>query len=475
MAVKRFYATKDNTITNAYKQNLTTRATASNMGASDILEAFSIYGQATTSSSELSRILIQFSTSSISSSRYSGDIPASGSVNFYLRMFNCPHQHTTPSDFTLVVAPISGSWDEGVGLDMDEYKEKDSSNWRLRNANTIWSVKGGDFLTGSADLRHVQTQSFSTGLEDLSVEVTDQVEEWLNQNTGNYGFGVFMTSSLEEDTVSYYTKKFFGRDSEFFFKRPIIEARWDDSKKDNRGNFVISSSLLPPSDNLNNLYLYNIHRGVYKDIPYADNNRLVVSLYRDSLTDYSPTSFTASKVETGIYSASVYLNTTASIIYDVWTTGSIHPRDGARATQYHTGSITPEDHAATAYNPSDSYIINVTNLKKSYDSNEKARLRVYVRTKNWNPTIYSVASKEIQASMVDNLYYKISREADDLTVVDLGTGSVKYSRTSYDVSGNYFDLNMDLFESGYSYIIGFLAEENGNKKLVKNTFRFRVE
>ena len=36
MGIKRFYATKDNTITNAYANNLTTRGTGSNMGASDI-------------------------------------------------------------------------------------------------------------------------------------------------------------------------------------------------------------------------------------------------------------------------------------------------------------------------------------------------------------------------------------------------------------------------------------------------------
>ena len=44
--IKRFYATKDNTITNAFEENLTIRGTGSNMGASDVLEVFSIYGQA---------------------------------------------------------------------------------------------------------------------------------------------------------------------------------------------------------------------------------------------------------------------------------------------------------------------------------------------------------------------------------------------------------------------------------------------
>jgi len=234
--------------------------------------------------------------------------------------------------------------------------------------------------------------------------------------------------------------------------------------------------MLSAADNLNTLYLYNTYKGTYKDIPNLTGDKLIVSLYRGALTDSSPTSFTASKVETGIYSASVYLDTTASILYDVWSTGSVVPaNDGARATQYHTGSITPTSHAATTYNPSDSYVINITNLKKAYEADEKARFRVYVRNKNWSPTIYTVASTDIETSAVDNLYYRISREADNLTIVDFSTGSLKYSLTSYDTQGNYFDFDMSLLEAGYSYIISFLAEENGNKKQIKNTFRFRVE
>ena len=66
MAIKKYKATKDNTITNAFKLDLNTRATGSNMGASDILEVFSIYGQQTTSSAELSRVLLEFPISNIS-------------------------------------------------------------------------------------------------------------------------------------------------------------------------------------------------------------------------------------------------------------------------------------------------------------------------------------------------------------------------------------------------------------------------
>jgi len=55
--IRRFYATKDNTITNAFEENLTTRGTGSNMGASDVVEVFSIYGQESSTSSEFARTL----------------------------------------------------------------------------------------------------------------------------------------------------------------------------------------------------------------------------------------------------------------------------------------------------------------------------------------------------------------------------------------------------------------------------------
>jgi len=60
MSIKRYIAEKDTTITDAYKQNQTSRGTLSNMGASDTLEIFSIYGQITSSSYEKARALVQF-------------------------------------------------------------------------------------------------------------------------------------------------------------------------------------------------------------------------------------------------------------------------------------------------------------------------------------------------------------------------------------------------------------------------------
>ena len=138
MAIIRYTASANNTITNAFDESIISsqRATGSNMGKSDVLEVFSIYGQASSSiglSSEVSRTLIKFDTSKISSDRTATTIPGSGSVNFYLRMYNTPHATTLPEDYKLTVARITNDWEEGYGLDMDHYKDKTydgvGSNW----------------------------------------------------------------------------------------------------------------------------------------------------------------------------------------------------------------------------------------------------------------------------------------------------------------------------------------------------------
>ena len=129
MAIKRYFSNADTTITNAYKSNLKTRAVSGNLGQSDILEIFSIYGQESSNSSELSRILIKFPIDSIITDRQNGNIPVSGSINWFLKLYNAKHSQTLPKDFTVSISAISRSWDEGYGLDMEEYSDNGYANW----------------------------------------------------------------------------------------------------------------------------------------------------------------------------------------------------------------------------------------------------------------------------------------------------------------------------------------------------------
>lgn len=476
MSIKRYVANKDTTITNAFKDNLISRATDANMGASDILDIFSIYGQASSSSLESSRILLQFPVNDIVSDRNNKKIGVSGSTQFILKLSNAVHGNSTPNNFDLVVSAVSRSWTEGIGLDMESYTDSGFANWVSASTSDAWTNEGGDYVGEE------YKQYFDTGLEDLELDITSLVENWITGTITNNGLGVKLTGSAENSTTSYYVKKFFARGSEFFYKRPWIEARTADSFKDDRNNFIISSSLLD-TENLNTLVLYNRVKGKLKNIPsIGTGSGLSVSLYVGTsaptgvaqVLHNGQTKVSAGFYKTGIYTASLAINTTSSCLFDVWFSGST--AENSSSIIFATGSaITPIEYDASFDNQKPEYVINITNLKSSYKTNEQPRINLFVRDRDWSPNLYTISSKYVENIVVDDLFYKVIRLQDNLEVIPYGTGTIEYTKLSFDSEGNYFDLDMSLFEVGYSYGIKFGYKFGDNFNELKETFKFRVE
>jgi hypothetical protein len=506
--IRKYTASADNTIVNAFQPNLTRRGTGSNMGVADVMEVFSIYGRQTVSSSaadasqELSRILVKFPAAGISADRDASLIPASGSVRFYLKLYNAQTSKTVPRDYKLVVHKVSQAWEEGTGLDLDGYtdyvKGNIGSDWVQARKGTDWNLVGGDYLTGGSDPFFEQT--FDTGLEDLEIDVTSIVEGWVSSPATNYGIGVKLSSSYEAyyssstgdsadgsvlnntdgATTSYYTKRFFARGSQYWFKRPRIEARWDSTFRDQRNDFHYSSSVAPSADNLNTIYLYNYVRGKLVNIPRIGTDTLLVSLYSGSSDNSAPsgskvelydgnTNMTGGWVSTGVYSCSIgVVSSSITQLFDVWHDGT---------TEYFTGSIYPLLQTAEMTRKKPTYYINVTNLEERYLRHQTARLYLYVRNKNWSPTIYTVANSTVENVAIQSASYRVYRTMDGYQAIPYNTGSTLATSLSYDISGNYFDLNMDLLEPGYEYGLKFAFYNNelSSWKEQNETFRFRVE
>jgi len=515
MAIKRYWATKDNTITNAYETNLRTRATGSNMGASDILEVFKIYGQKTTGTGddahEITRVLIQFPATgsqvyaegrkSIKADRVAGVLPASGSVSFYLRLYNAPHSQTTPRNFQLIASPLEKDFDEGTGLDMDQYTDYNygnkGSDWVSSSLGVKWTLPGGDWDNGNSVS---VTASFDTGIEDLELDITALVEKWIAGTKNNNGVIVRLGNGQEfpQSQRSYYTKKFFGRTSQYFLKRPVIEARWNSSTGDDRGNFYYSSSLATESDNLNTLYFYNYVRGRLRSIPLDSNSdgvkeKILVSLYSGSsgvptgdkfklskggnVAAAADINATASEVSTGVYAVSVSMTGSAkslTTIYDVWQRQT---QAGTIITELFTGSIKPRKVDNQAWSKEPTYVTTISNLRKAYTRADTSRLRLYTREKDWCPTIYSKASNTIERSIIHSASYRVTRDIDGLEVIPFGTGSDLHTLMSYDVSGNYCDIDFRTMEAGYSYTLdlSFYDQAVSSWVLQPHKFRFRVD
>ena len=292
----------------------------------------------------------------------------------------------------------------------------------------------------------------------------------------------------------YYTKKFFARGTEFFFKRPCIEARFDDHIGDDRENFYKSSSLATGPENLNTLYMYNYTRRGLSNIPALSSNQdgsdqvkgqhlMKISLYSKidkeadaitlpiggGVTDNNANFAWAYLHETGIYSASLAYTGSATKVYDVWS--------DQNGNQLFTGSaIYVKNNKPLPFNNADEeYVVSISNLNPVYRTKDKPTLRLNVRKKDHQPNIYTVASSKIENEVLYNVYYRAYRIIDEQEVISYGSGSVPHTKMSYDSSGSYFKVDMSLFEPGYMYALEISTDSYEQNIVNKDQFKFRVE
>ena len=155
-------------------------------------------------------------------------------------------------------------------------------------------------------------------------------------------------------------------------------------------------------------------------------------------------------------------------LFDVWHAGGV---------EYATGSIVPQVLSAAQTVSKPVYYLNITNMRRDYRSDETARFNLYIRNKNWQPTIYTVANNTAPATTIPSASYRIYRVMDGYEVLPYGTSSNMYTMLSYDVSGNYFDFDMNILEPGYEYAFKFAFYDPALSSWSEQseTFRFRVE
>jgi hypothetical protein len=470
---KRYKCVSDTSITNNYKLGGTIRATGSNMGMADSLEV-NLH-----SSSYLeyeTRALLKFDMPSVISDRNSG-LTVSGSTAYILKLSDVAHDLTTPKNISYTVKPVISEWDEGYGTDSYNYMDPgyyasgSGATWVYRLSSSIagieeWDEEGGDFAEAPT-----YTQLLVSEDQDIELDITGLVEQWIAGIREDYGIGVLTSQS---NSLTRDTKKFSSRTSEYWFSRPYLEARWDSSVKDNRGNFQPSSSLYSSANNLNTLFYRNYFRGQLTDLT---QNEVFVRFYTaptggDQLYDVRTEPVTGSKTTTGIYAASVAIETTSSVLYDRWystTSGSV---------PFYVGEINVlQDDYSNNSMVHKNKIIKITNMKDSYHESEVALFRVYTRNYNTtnNYSIYSTAVATPVVDIVDNMYYRVLRIQDELEVVPYMTGSENGTRVSYDASGSYFTLNMNEFEPDYGYEIRLAVYEGGFYKEHDKNYKFRVE
>mgnify|MGYP005991963273 CR=1 FL=1 len=241
------YPTTDGTI---YEGNVTS---SRNTGLDEILEINKNVNSTGTTIS-VSRALIKFDYTYISSSVQSGIVPSD--AKYYLNLYDAKSEELAVEQ-TLFAYMISGSWTGGTGrLDSDP-AISDGASWKYRDNDTTkteWvsgsTTQGGTWFTSSLAGAYEVSASENLGFEtkDIRMDITDLVKNHLysgsvypnngfilkreNLVTSQSMYSVFdpttSTGSDEHSTDPLGNLQFFSRETHTIFS-PKLEVEWDDS------------------------------------------------------------------------------------------------------------------------------------------------------------------------------------------------------------------------------------------------------
>ena len=157
------------------------------------------------------------------------------------------------------------SWDEGVGYDFAdliyEYSISDRnfstrpSNWVQTTTITNWSEPGiynnrNNGIFNFNDLTIVDTQHFQFGNENISFDMTSEINNLLNGDINGFsGWGIAYKPQVENlsGLSENYETQFFTRHTQTFYE-PFLETNYDDLIDDDRNMFSLGK--------VNKLYLY---------------------------------------------------------------------------------------------------------------------------------------------------------------------------------------------------------------------------
>jgi len=505
-------ASKDTYITNKII-NSDIRATDANVGKAGTLDLFKLYAETTsgsdTSPTELSRILIKFDLDPLRSITGSFLDPSHSSFKCFLNLTDVYGGQTTPSNFRVLVAPLSKSFDEGVGRDIVSFSDLDSCNFITASVSgetpTLWTFTGSNKqgLLGSADLDIVTSgnlndgngvaflwkdQLFESGGEDLNVDVTTIVSGALAGLIPDHGFRVSFSGTMETDTKTRFVKRFGSRHAVNIENRPKIVVHYNDRQEDHHKNFFFNLT--------GSIFLNNFHRNKPSYIldgrtgnEIKGDNCVVLRIESGSQDrgTFFTHSVTASQHKigkshiTGVYSAtfaigefhtgtlrSEIVNAASATFSTYW--GSTDYKVG-----FHTGSLVINTVKRTSFdNVPDKLFLNVTNLKSSYRSFEKVRLRVFVENLG-KEVVFKKKPLESTSEVYTQMYYSVRDSLNGKVIIPFDTA---YNGTllSTDSDGMFFDFYMDSLYPGRVYSFDFLIKDFGADRVFSSVgSNFRVD
>lgn len=252
MAVYKLFPEKDATLYSEYP--------VMNTGIDQILEANAYQNVA--GAYHASRYLVKFPTVQITDTVET--LISSSAFDVYLKLFTAKSTGLN-QQVLLEINPISGSWNNGTGMYLDNPETVNGASWTFSNysGSTPWAISNFDtyvtasfpvnisggscWYTGSTlgySLTHTASFEYRTNT-DIQTKVTDTVLNWVSGSIVNEGFILRQSSNTEflEDPRKNIELKYFSVDTNTIYP-PQLEFRWDDFVRETGSLSEINTSEL---------------------------------------------------------------------------------------------------------------------------------------------------------------------------------------------------------------------------------------
>lgn len=471
MGVFRVYPTKSNTISSGVYQNF-------NSGQNHVTDLW--YGGGGTDTSpekrnSISRFLVKFDLSELTNKLNNKEINEDLVSSYRLKITNAiprdkilePEYEYDVLDkkiaasFDLIAFPINKNWDEGRGYDLfqENYLVKQTgnplysgySNWNSATSSVSWDSPGiYQNPTASTAVTYYSTQHFDLGNEDINMDITDIVKDWLSGGSENHGICIAYRRDYELlSTNTRYISSFYTEKTNTAFK-PYIEVLYNQSFQDDR--FQVSK------DRYSKLFLYT----------FSGNN--AVNFFSAGTVDiqsmsgsYIITGLTPTQVEKGVYYVNVLMNnsTPGEQYKDVWNGVTFVPGiDKNDITQvftirdsYYTNN-TPDvnDYSISVYGIGNNSILSIGENHRVF-----VDLRVNYSSRNQPKTAYDLKYRIVMNNQIEVVPWTSINQA----VINK-------------IKSNYFTLETSWFLHNQNYKIEYRVDEFGTKRVLPETTRFKV-
>lgn len=505
---------KDAYITNRIIDN-SFRAVDTNVGHAATLDLFKLFDESTLTGStqpiELSRLLVKFDLNYLRA--VTGSIVDLNSDSFKATLIlkDVVGGQPSPANFTVIVHPISKSWDEGIGKDVGRYSDLDATNWLTASVSTgldIWNLEGANAegalgstnidIIGSGNLNDGngfrilhKTQLFETGYENLEVDVTDIVSATLVGLLPDQGYRISFSGSHELNSSSLFVKRFGARQANNPKLHPKLVIKFDDSIHDNHQNFVFNTT--------GSLFMFNSVRGQLRNFvsgaaatQLSGSNALTLKLISGSISPQVSQSFSTTvnvnqyargqNYVSGTYIATFAISSfTSSLRREIDLVGSatFHTIWGSNdgTVPYNTGTLVIKTSDSDNFVTHErNLIVTMPNIRQTYKLDAVPRISVNVFDTSIDMSArFTKLPIEKQSMILDVMYWRlIDVYAGEIVIpFDITDDS---TRVSNDSKGMYFDFYPIDLSIGRVYGFEFLIIDNGEEIIIdRNLPTFRIE